>query len=82
MTNISLAYFHVATITNGQLDEHRGNYDLTRVHYDNKTFYFDLKGLNVSATDMLYFCCEAWNKDESEIDVIELDDQSFNVSIA
>lgn len=59
MTDI--AALHVATIRAGQYDPHADNDSLSRVTHDQKTHYYDLIGMNVSANDFRIFVESAWD---------------------
>lgn len=79
---MNIATFHVATIRAGQFDEHRSNDALSAVSYDQKTHYYDLSGLNVTADEFKSFVINAWDLDfDEEVDVTEWEPGVFRVSL-
>lgn len=79
---MNIANFHVATIRAGQLDEHRQNDVLSSVSYDQKTHYYDLTGLGVTADEFKKFVLSAWDRDfDEEIDVAEWESGVYRVSL-
>lgn len=69
---MTIADYHVATIRAGQFDPHRGDDRLSAVSYDQRTYYYDLTGANVTADEFKSFVIDAWDRDsDDEIDVTE-----------
>ena len=79
---MNIANFHVATIRAGQYDEHRHNDTLSSVSYDQKTHYYDLTGLTVTADDFESFVISAWDREfDEKIDVTVWEPGVFRVRL-
>ncbi len=79
---MNIADFHIATIRAGQADDHRYNDALSAVSYDQKTHYYDLTGLNVTANEFKNFVIGAWDRECAEEMVItEWEPGVFRVSL-
>lgn len=79
---MNIANFHVATIRAGQFDEHRHNDALCAVSYDQKTHYYDLTGLTVTADEFKSFVISAWDLDfDADVDVTVWEPGVFRVSL-
>lgn len=74
------ANFFVATIRNGQFDEHRYNDALSSVYFDQKTTYYAFNDL-VSEEEFKSFIAEAWDVEFDDIELTVWEPGVFRVKL-